>query len=162
MIHIPFFIGLICKWFVTILWILLSFLSFGTQRGNSAKSHQCWIEKDYLNNSCDFSHSFMPETVLPFIFILFRLFPDIPWTISTYLSVFRIWICFACLFFQSVNIPFQRQTQKSKALFTTFNVVENWIHWVPNTYCVQFVYICFLCLACLSILLRSYFNWTCP
>lgn len=34
---------------------------------------------------------------------------------------------FVCLFIFSV------QTQKSKALFAAFGVVENWIHWVLNT-----------------------------
>lgn len=154
MIHIPFFCS---PYFVNGSWPLSGFCSFQAlepKGGNSAKFHQCCIKKDSFNNSRDFSHSFIPETA---------------WSSSLFLQAFY-WFTL-----NHFHIPFILPNLNLFAYFFSTNSEVKGI--VRCIWCggklnilgskywpiVCSLYICFLCSACISILLRFFFffNWMC-
>lgn len=144
---------------MTILWILLSLSSSGTQRGNSAEFHQCWM-KDYFNNSCDFSHSFVPETMLALYFYSLQAFYQFTLNHFHIPFLFPNLNLFACLFFQSVNIPFQRpRSQRHCLLHLVWWKIE-YTGFQILSYRAQFIHLFSL----FSVYKHSFeivFNWMC-
>lgn len=118
--------------------------------GNSAKFHQCCIKKDSLIIHVIFLTASFLKLCLVFIFILFRLFTDLPWTISTYLSFYQIWI-YLLVYFFSTNSEVKGIVRCIRC-GGKLNILGS-KYWPI----VCSLYICFLCSACISILLRSFF-----